>query len=274
MSHSESAQGNRSACSLSLSGLLSTFLEDWRSRRRRKDIYWRREYWDKRAAQRRDFSASLWRNPWLNELYHLEHTRVIKRLIPNLRGLNVVDLGCGVGRLSSWLADEGAQVFGIDFSMLALRQALSACEGKDIRFLCASIFNLPLLQESVELVISVGCLAVACRSEDEIGEALREVWRIVKPGGQLLVMEPFHQGFLSRVIDIDVKAFVHQLQHLGFEATHRFCIHFWPVRLLLAPIPWPRWVTVPLVHYGEAFLTWGMRNRCLGDYHVVLARKE
>ena len=40
-----------------------------------------------------------------------------------MRGLSVLDLGCGTGRHSLWLAAAGAAVTGVDFSPVALVKA-------------------------------------------------------------------------------------------------------------------------------------------------------
>jgi ubiquinone/menaquinone biosynthesis C-methylase UbiE len=44
-------------------------------------------------------------------------------LLPDVKGLDVVELGCGTGYVSSWLARRGARVFGLDNSARQLQTA-------------------------------------------------------------------------------------------------------------------------------------------------------
>ena len=50
-------------------------------------------------------------------------------------------------------------------------------------------------------------------------------------------------------------------------------MHFWPVRLALAYVPWPRWITAPGYHVGQTLLRrfgegWG------GDYKAIAAKAD
>src|SRR5262245_47688139 len=85
-------------------------------RRNREAIYCRPEYWDSKAEHFEGHAVSMWPNNNLNRLYHEEQMRFLMATLPDLRGKRILDLGCGTGRMSRWLAAQGASVVGIDFS--------------------------------------------------------------------------------------------------------------------------------------------------------------
>ena len=47
----------------------------------------------------------------------------LQALVPPVAGLRVLDAGCGGGRTSAWLVEQGAEVVGIDTSEELLRLA-------------------------------------------------------------------------------------------------------------------------------------------------------
>lgn len=48
---------------------------------------------------------------------------VVRAAVGDVRGLKVLDLGCGTGRHALWLAAAGAHVTGVDFSEGMLAEA-------------------------------------------------------------------------------------------------------------------------------------------------------
>src|SRR6476469_9678128 len=51
----------------------------------------------------------------------------MRRLVPDLRGRRVVDLGCGYGWFCRWASEQGAaQVLGLDLSEKMLARAMAA----------------------------------------------------------------------------------------------------------------------------------------------------
>ncbi len=110
-------------------------------------------------------------------------------------GMAVLDLGCGVGTLTIPLAravGPAGMVYAVDLngrSLEVLRRKLERPENSDVRgrieTLRASATDLPLKDGSID-----ACVAVAVIQEipDRV-RALREVWRVLRPGGTLAVFE-------------------------------------------------------------------------------------
>jgi len=75
----------------------------------------------------------------------------LRSLIPRpLRGLTVLDVGCGSGAQCEWMLDEGAEVIGLDLSPAMVEEARTRCGGRG-RFLVADLAEpIPLNPRSVD----------------------------------------------------------------------------------------------------------------------------
>jgi len=73
------------------------------------------------------------------------HLRFAEILAPHVKGKSVLDLGCGSGELSNFLASRGAYVVGIDFSSTLIDTAKSKFGQTDkLKFIEADVLNLNL----------------------------------------------------------------------------------------------------------------------------------
>lgn len=119
-------------------------------------------------------------------------------LIPRLKpGLRVLDCGCGPGTISMGLARLVApgEVVGIDRepSQLELARNNAHAHGvTNVRFETASVYELPYPDSSFDLVFSHALF----EHLKEPSRALREFWRVLKPGGMVALRSPDWGGFL------------------------------------------------------------------------------
>ncbi len=102
---------------------------------------------------------------------------------PTGRRPQVLDAGCGPGGGLRWLAPHG-RVTGIDFHPLALRYAVRT--GHPLAR--ASVLALPFAAGVFDAVTCFDVLYHAAVTDD--GQALRELGRVLRPGGWLLVRVP------------------------------------------------------------------------------------
>jgi ubiquinone/menaquinone biosynthesis C-methylase UbiE len=114
-----------------------------------------------------------------------------KRFISTLpKGSTVLDLGCGNGRNSIYLAKEGMEVVGIDFSRGLIKIAKNKIEWKqveeNVNLIEGDIDSLPLKDESVDAVLYIATLHHLPTPSERL-ESLLEVKRCLKPGGSALV---------------------------------------------------------------------------------------
>lgn len=103
-----------------------------------------------------------------------------------------VEIGCGVGRYTKQIAGEFDHVHGFDVSpgMIALAQEHSG--GANTEFMVTNGHELPLPSGSVDAVFSAFVFQ-HFDSPDYGSDYFREIARILKPGGSMMIHLPLHQ---------------------------------------------------------------------------------
>ena len=135
----------------------------------------------------------------------------------------ILDLGCGPGVSSFELAERsGAQVMGLDFSERMIERAQSRhaqdfAHLKRLTFLRGDACELALPDQSVDLVTGHSFLYLV----HDRAAVLREVRRVLRPGGSLVLMEPHSLGRLSSAA-WQSRGQLGQLWHSPWD-TSRFC---------------------------------------------------
>jgi len=105
----------------------------------------------------------------------------------------VLDAGCGTGALAARLAAKGAYVTGIDIAPQMLTQAAARIDAGDlgdkVQFLELGAVDLDteFANDSFDAVVST--LVFSELSDDEVAYVLDECWRVLRPGGHLLVAD-------------------------------------------------------------------------------------
>ena len=101
------------------------------------------------------------------------------RLLGDVRGRRVLEVGCGAAQGSRWLADAGAQVVGLDLSAGMLAQGRLADPA--LALLQAEAGRIPLADDAVDLAASAyGALPFTAEPE----RVHAEVARVLRPGGR------------------------------------------------------------------------------------------
>lgn len=116
-------------------------------------------------------------------------------------GLRMLEIGCGLGTDGAQFAMAGADYTGVDLTQAAIELAQKRFElfGLRGRFQVADAENLDFADESFDLVYSHGVLHHTPDTE----RAVREMHRILKPGGRAIVML-YHRGSYNYRIGIRV----------------------------------------------------------------------
>jgi SAM-dependent methyltransferase len=99
------------------------------------------------------------------------------------RAQHILDAGCGPGGNGAWLARHG-RVVGVDVAPEAL--AFVRDRRHTLTPVRASITALPFTDHAFDVVVGV---TVVYTVEDDVG-AVRELARVLRPGGALLLFEP------------------------------------------------------------------------------------
>ncbi|MBZ0088503.1 MAG: class I SAM-dependent methyltransferase [Thermomonas sp.] len=127
-------------------------------------------------------------------------------------GLHVLEVGCGIGLDSARMVEHGLRVTAVDLTHIgaATAERRARQHGWDARYLCASGDALPFPDQAFDYVYSFGVLHHAPDTQACIDEA----WRVLKPGGQALVML-YHRRSLNE--------WAHRLTRVPFEDRDELC---------------------------------------------------
>jgi SAM-dependent methyltransferase len=104
-------------------------------------------------------------------------------------GMCVVDAGCGYGRNLVHLLRQGCVVYAIDQNAECVEHVRKLAESLETglpaeNFQVGSIERMPFSHECADVVLSSAVLHFA-RNEEQFRAMLREMWRVLKPGGLL-----------------------------------------------------------------------------------------
>jgi SAM-dependent methyltransferase len=114
---------------------------------------------------------------------------LLNRLAEDVRGRGLVaDLGCGPGHVARYLHDQGVRMLGIDLSPRMIDSARQ--RSPDIEFRVGDMRALDLPDGALAGIVAFYSLIHI--GEPEMGATLRELRRVLAPGGLLLVA--FHIG--------------------------------------------------------------------------------
>jgi SAM-dependent methyltransferase len=144
-----------------------------------------REEWAKEAAS---YVAGAERN-WAAEeitwgILDVPESEV--RLLTDVEGKDVVELGCGTAYVSAWLARRGARPVGVDLTAEQLETARRMQEKHDLEFplVHASAENVPLPDASFDLAVSEYGASIWCDPDLWVAEAAR----LLRPAGELVFL--------------------------------------------------------------------------------------
>jgi SAM-dependent methyltransferase len=107
-------------------------------------------------------------------------------ILPDVAGMDTIELGCGTGYVSAWLMRHGARPAGIDNSpaQLATARRLQREFGLDFPLMLADAENVPLRDASFDLAISEYGASIWCDPRRWVAEASR----LLRPGGRLIFL--------------------------------------------------------------------------------------
>ena len=122
---------------------------------------------------------------------------VVERAAPT-GGDRMLDLGCGTGSAALLGAERGATVTGVDPAerLLSVAAAEASDRGLDARFLVGHAAELPMPDDSVDVVVSVFGVIFAPDAE----AAAAEIDRVIAPGGRAVISAWIPDGTMFRAV--------------------------------------------------------------------------
>lgn len=129
----------------------------------------------------------------VNDILSMGQTRRWRRIVVDavgaVPGQRVLDLAAGTGTSSEPYADAGIAVVACDFSQGMLK--VGKRRRPDIDFIAGDATNLPFADNSFDATT----ISFGLRNVIDPKKALREMLRVTKPGGKLVVAEFSHPTF-------------------------------------------------------------------------------
>jgi ubiquinone/menaquinone biosynthesis C-methylase UbiE len=165
----------------------------------------------------------------------VSHTKFLDKHLENFPSKGILlDLGCGIAKTTLNLDKKGISVIGIDISLEALIRSkkLFSKYKKEGEFIQANFLKIPLKNNSVDYIY----WGLAIEYVEDINQAVKESFRVLKKGGYILVPFPvvsipnltYQQlrGDIPRVpILREISRFVHmnvlkgRYMHFGYGQT-------------------------------------------------------
>jgi SAM-dependent methyltransferase len=144
-----------------------------------------RRYWDEYAPEWVEPGRRAWASaePYWG-MWEVSETELTA--LPEVAGRDALELGCGTGYWSAWLARRGARVVGLDNSERQLETArtFQAEFGIEFPLLHASAESIPLPDASFDLVLSEYGASIWADPYAWVPEAAR----VLRPGGVLVFL--------------------------------------------------------------------------------------
>jgi ubiquinone/menaquinone biosynthesis C-methylase UbiE len=128
---------------------------------------------------------------WRGNKTKIGQKRRIRRLNFALKYLQptesetILEIGCGTGVFSYYLAETGAKIIGLDIVKSAIDIAQKNNKYNNVEFITGSIYNLHFEDNSIDIITGNGILHHLL-----LDKAIPEIKRVLKPNGKMIFFEP------------------------------------------------------------------------------------
>jgi len=142
-------------------------------------------------------------------------------LLSRVKGKKVLDYCCGNGGMAIWLAENGANVFGIDISQVSIKNAIDEAVKRGIedkvKFFVMDAEAMEFENNFFDIICCIGVL-----HHLDINKAYSELSRVLKPDGTIICVEPLKY---NPVFQIYRKMTPHlrtkwEIEHIPFIYTY------------------------------------------------------
>lgn len=132
-------------------------------------------------------SYARWRSRRLGQITDRLEQGLLFNLLESVSGKTLLDVGCGDAVFALDIARRGGLVTGLDAdpTMIAAAERRAQHDGLQLRLIVGRAENLPFNDAAFDLVVAVTTL---CFVRDAEG-AVKEMARVLKPGGSLIIGE-------------------------------------------------------------------------------------
>jgi SAM-dependent methyltransferase len=162
---------------------------------------------------------SLGDNTWGN--YYLRRgQRDVISLVNIKEGMSILDIGCGTGWAlgqAASLIDNKGSFYGVDLSAKMIERAKENFKAKEnFHFIKANAESIPLDDNLFDFIICTNSF----HHYFNPGKALKEMYRLLKTGGKVYILDPTADIWIVKIIDKLVILLGHG--HVKFYSTKEF----------------------------------------------------
>ncbi len=172
-----------------------------------------------------------WKNRYIDRL---QKTVLSAELVLS-RDARVLDLGCGAGRMSHWMAARGYRVVGADLDRNLLLRAAGNGQGRNAGFVQVDACVLPFRRGAFAAVLSVGMLG-QFSEPGRLELVVLELARCLAPGAGVYLIEQV--GRRGSGSGLPLGEYLDAFEKAGLECVTRF------------PVRRGRWAGLYLIRYG------------------------
>lgn len=128
----------------------------------------------------------------INKYFHNWHKNIILKQVTNKKNINVLDIGCGYGRLSIPILkkNKNAKIVGVDISSTYIKLFKKNTHQKGY---VGTIENIPNNIKKNDLIICVTVL-MYLKNKDELLKTAKKMISLLKPNGKIILIENDYSG--------------------------------------------------------------------------------
>lgn len=156
--------------------------------------------------------------------------KIYEYLLSKVKNKIVLDLGCGTGKFMQKFYEKTTKYYGLDLSNEQLNIAKRKINSNSVEFICTSAENIPLLDDSVDVIISTWVLGTIL-DMDRRNSVIKEMKRVLKKDSSIYLVENDIGGefeeIRNRYPDITrTKEYNDWIENHGFICCNRFETYF------------------------------------------------
>ncbi len=177
-----------------------------------KHVELNRAKWDR-------WAGTLDRKSWRREFLRNAQSKVIS-LLDIRPGIHFLDIGCGtgwaVGQVAARAEGKG-EFYGVDLSPKMIEKARQNFSSREeMHFLEANVESIPLDSDYFDIIICTNSFHHYPRPD----RALAEMYRLLKRGGRLFILDPTADDWIRKTADKFVPLF--EPEHVKMYSTKEF----------------------------------------------------
>jgi SAM-dependent methyltransferase len=236
------------------------------------------QHWEKQSKKNGLRPVMFWCEDYNIMADKIEKEEIVKHL-KSINGKKILDIGCGIGRLSSFLALKGSLVTGIDIPPM-IKKARKENSHKNINYEAVSIFEYKFPSSWFDYVLSVATICLIADTDEKLRIIFNNISRTLRNGGLFLCIEPFHQYILRRPCHKSVQEIIDLAKDFKLKTIYKGGILNFVSRVTIEslkkiniPFLYQQLVIKKIFYIGEFLLKIPVLKDLFSDYKVIVFKK-